>query len=363
MSRKKSRPRLRRLPRVASQKRKILLSAIERGFTRRRLNHYITYGTPSQRKAASELWKELFPHPEHHQVEVVDEAALTVRALPRQPPPKRIQLDHPEPFLAWLTSERDVAEPLDLESVEVAEVWGLVGLAALCLPESRERLHVMIGRKGDAARFAYAVGFNEIITGQQTNAPLEARRTVRLRRVTSHEEIDPTADDVSRFIVPLGSAEDLRLSIRYVLIELLRNVIQHSETRAGGVAAAQLMDRGSYTHRPAIQVTVADGGIGIPEHVGRMHKGSTDPRVALERALWPHISGTFPQGLTGSVDNAGLGLFFIAETAKRTDGRLLIASRGSRPHARQARRRGGCSALVPATDWHWVPRDDCGISP
>jgi len=46
-------------------------------------------------------------------------------------------------------------------------------------------------------------------------------------------------------------------------------------------------------------------------------------------ALRPHISGAFEEGLTGAplAQNAGLGLFFIAEIAKLTAGKLLLASR------------------------------------
>ncbi|MBK9261186.1 MAG: hypothetical protein IPM54_15435 [Polyangiaceae bacterium] len=306
-----------------------LLTDIDRGFLRRRLNHYIKHGSARQQKAAEDLWKALFPHPEHHS-SASNLPKTALQALPAQPQPHRIQLDQPEPFLSWLVGERLQNETFALDDVGVIEAWGLVALAALCLPErTATKLRVVPGRSGDAARFAYALGFNEIITGQQTQAQHEAARTVRLRRVTQYQEIDSCADEMSRLMVPSASDDDIRLSIRYVLIELLRNVIQHSEDTLGGVAAAQLMNRGAYANRPVIQVAVADAGIGIPEHVGRMHKGLEDPRIALERALWPHISGTFPQGLTGSRDNAGLGLFFIAEMAKRTQGRLLVASRGS----------------------------------
>jgi hypothetical protein len=51
--------------------------------------------------------------------------------------------------------------------------------------------------------------------------------------------------------------------------------------------------------------------------------------VALEKAIRPHISGTFPEGQTGSLNNAGLGLFFTTEMAKLTAGRFLLATRGA----------------------------------
>lgn len=276
------------------------------------------------------LWKALFPHPEHLTEATTLSSKQAPAVLPAQPRPHRIQLDHPEPFLTWVACERLEEETVVLDDVGVIEAWGLVALAAMCLPERNvKKLRVLPGRDGDAAKFARALGFNQLISGEQPPPGHQPARTVRLQRVTRYQEIDSCADEMSRLMVPLASEDDIRLTIRYVLIELLRNVIQHSGDALGGIAAAQLMNRGSYMSRPVIQVAVADAGIGIPEHVGRMHKGLEDPRVALERALWPHISGTFTQGLTGTMDNAGLGLFFIAEMAKRTQGRLLVASRGS----------------------------------
>ncbi|MCE2392102.1 MAG: STAS-like domain-containing protein [Proteobacteria bacterium] len=57
------------------------------------------------------------------------------------------------------------------------------------------------------------------------------------------------------------------------------------------------------------------------------HPRLQDTREALEKSLWPHVSGTFEEGFSGSSENAGLGLFFISEMAKLIGGRLLLASR------------------------------------
>jgi anti-sigma regulatory factor (Ser/Thr protein kinase) len=302
-----------------------LLADVDKTFTRRRLAHLIKNGDPRQRAAADMLWKKLFSQTIRATPTDDTVSVHVVRDVSPQPQPKRIDVEQPEPFLAWVTGYREGDDPLQMDTVELAQVWGLAGLGALCLSGRPARVGVVPGKASDAARFAHAVGFDEIVTEQRTQVQLEEGRTVRLRRVTRHGEIESTADEVSRLIVPAGDAGDVRRSIKYVLIELLRNVIQHSEDRAGGVVAAQLMNRGTYMGRPMIQVAVADAGIGIPEHLGRMHRGVDDPRVALERALWPHISGTFPPGLTGArdSDNAGLGLFFIAEQW-RGAGRLAL---------------------------------------
>jgi hypothetical protein len=108
-------------------------------------------------------------------------------------------------------------------------------------------------------------------------------------------------------------------------------VVQHSGDALGGVVAAQRMDEAQQYRRPMVQVVVADAGRGIHAALRAMHPGVAEPRAALSKALEPHISGTFEEGQTGAPagQNAGLGLFFISEMAKRTAGRLLIASRGA----------------------------------
>ncbi len=37
----------------------------------------------------------------------------------------------------------------------------------------------------------------------------------------------------------------------------------------------------------------------------------------MTKALEPHVSGTFAEGHTGSKYNAGMGLFFISDRARR----------------------------------------------
>ena len=155
-------------------------------------------------------------------------------------------------------------------------------------------------------------------------APGETGRTAKLRRITAFAEIEAAASEVSALLVRSEEDKDTRLTMKYVIVELLRNVIQHSNDRLGGVVAAQRMDN---MDGQSLQVAVADTGVGIFDAMIEKHSKLRDNREALEKALWPRISGTFVEGLSGSQQNAGLGLFFISEMAKLTGGRLLLASR------------------------------------
>ena len=251
-------------------------------------------------------------------------------SLPLPPrAPRRLSLDDPAPLLQWLArGPREV----DLDEIDLAEIWGLVAMATAARPEQANALQVVstTGKTG-GSRFAHAVGFHDATQGLTPKEPGEAGRTVKLQRIPpgGFPKIEPTASGISHLLVPDPALQDTELTIRYVLVELLRNAIQHSRDPLGAVVAAQLNERAGKS--AAIQVAVGDAGIGIFESLQGMHPDLDNPRAALEKSLWPHISGAFEQGLTGAAlaPNAGLGLFFISEMAKMAVGRLLIASRGA----------------------------------
>ena len=155
--------------------------------------------------------------------------------------------------------------------------------------------------------------------------PGEPGRTAKLRRLTSFGEIDDAAREISHLLVRNEEERDTRLTVKYVVVELLRNVIQHSTSSSAG-SGGQRMD---HQDPSSLQVAVADAGVGIFDAMIEKHPNLRDHGEALEKALWPHFSGTFEEGLSGSRQNAGLGLFFISEMAKLTGGRLLLASHGA----------------------------------
>lgn len=243
--------------------------------------------------------------------------------LPRTSPPSEIVLGQPEPFLSWASSP--TRETLRFDAMRVAELWGLVGIGSAAQVERQSPLPIDSSGRSGPASFAHALGLDRVLSGRPVVGPAEPGRTVPLRRITDPKEILPAARHLAALIAQ-GQSVAMNKALEYVFIELLRNVVQHSRDPLGGVVGAQLHHQGPHAKRPVFQVAVADSGIGIPESLRRMHRVD-DPREALERSLWPHISGTFPAGLTGSEENAGLGLFFTAEMAKLAGGRMLIATR------------------------------------
>jgi hypothetical protein len=216
--------------------------------------------------------------------------------------------------------------------MEVIQAWALVGLATLSRHGHPSPLHVDTSGSKPATGFAVALGLDGVIAGSAVTGPAEEGRTVKLTPIGRFPGSSPyeVAGRIARLLIP-DDTDDTRHTIYYVLSELMRNVVQHSRDAQGGMVAAQLMaaGRGGYDHA-VVQVAVGDAGIGIPESLRRFHPQYSAPEAALVRALDPHVSGTFEPGLSGTEENAGLGLFFIAEMAKQAGGRLLIATRGAR---------------------------------
>lgn len=133
--------------------------------------------------------------------------------------------------------------------------------------------------------------------------------------------VKSTADQ-SRFItemVPLLHLDDNDAStIKYIIGELVRNVLEHSLSRDGAVVAAQYFKN---TNR--ISLAICDTGIGLWKALQIWHP-HTD-KDAIKLALTPGISGTTRKE-GGTSENAGAGLFFIKSIAKTTRSNFAIYS-------------------------------------
>jgi hypothetical protein len=238
--------------------------------------------------------------------------------------PSRVTLEEPEFLLRWI---QEGHESLNLDLFDGIDIWGLVALASVV--RSSQTLTVELSRQSGASRFAHAVGFRELTNGTKTTVQPQPNRTVPLQSLSTFPQVEPTSRRITDLLVQGIEREEIRRTIHYVLVELLRNVVQHSQDPSGGIVAAQVMSEGPYHEAPAIQVAVADCGIGIPESLRGRHPDLDSAEEALDKALWPYFSGAFDHGLTGTQQNAGMGLFFISEMAKLTASRLLIATRGA----------------------------------
>lgn len=240
--------------------------------------------------------------------------------------PGSVTLDAPAGPLRWLSGD---PSNIPLGTINPIEMWGLVALATLARTQGPAPLRVSLDSNASSVRFAHGVGFPEVIEGRSPTSAAEVDRTVKLTRVHRDAPTEPVARQISSLIVTGPNRTDTERTLYYVLNELLRNVVQHSQDPLGGIVGAQINRGGRNAARPFIQVAVADAGIGIFESLRSRHAKLTDPRESLDKALWPHFSSAFDEGETGSANNAGMGLFFIAELTKLVGGRLVVASKGA----------------------------------
>jgi hypothetical protein len=240
----------------------------------------------------------------------------------------RLLLNDPHGFMAWLADGRRRGT-LSLADVDFAHAFAVAAVAALARRDGPERIALDVAAS-KAGRFAHAIGIDELVAGAVEREPTERERTVSLTRVKGRGPKEAISEKIVRLLLPDDQANfEPRSLFKYVLVELLRNVGQHSNDPAGGVVAAQINAIGPYKENPALQIVVVDNGIGIFEALRHMRPSIQTPDEALVRALEPHVSGAFPEGESGAGENAGLGLFFVAEMAKLTDGKLFVASRGA----------------------------------
>ena len=130
-------------------------------------------------------------------------------------------------------------------------------------------------------------------------------------------------EDQSRFIadiIPLlHLPEDKARVIKYVIGELVRNVLEHSRSENGAIVAAQY-----YKKSNRISIGICDTGIGIWHSLNDIWHPKTD-LDAIKLALTPGITGT-TRAEGGTADNAGAGLFFIKSIAKMSRSYFVVYS-------------------------------------
>lgn len=133
-----------------------------------------------------------------------------------------------------------------------------------------------------------------------------AGRFIPLTRITNSPEL-------TKFITEMIPLLHLKPSqtepIKYVVSELVRNVLEHSQSDKGAIVSAQF-----YRKSSTIRIGIADSGVGIKSTINQSHSAPTHLE-AIRLALTPGITGTTRKE-GGTEFNAGAGLFFIKSIAK-----------------------------------------------
>lgn len=133
----------------------------------------------------------------------------------------------------------------------------------------------------------------------------------------STEQSKFIADMIPLLHLPVDKTD----AIKYTLGELLRNVLEHSNSSQGAIVAAQY-----YKTSNTVRIGICDSGIGIRKSLQKYW--ATHARLDIEAIKWalvPGISGTTRKE-GGTEDNAGAGLFFIKSIAHVARNYFMIYS-------------------------------------
>lgn len=223
----------------------------------------------------------------------------------------------------WRT---DLYPPVELnfETCSFIAPYGVTLFAAYALwLRETKKCHVSVRASTNTLAGAYLVQSGMLALLAPDNHPPTPNlpeRIVKLTRIRTSTEIPGFVGSVMSILKI--EDEELAGAVQYSLIELLRNVVQHSASIGGGVAMAQY-----YPKSGLVEVCVADLGLGIKSTINEAYPEIDTDLRAMKLATLPHVSRTFkPGGYTSMSDNAGLGLFFIKQIASLSSGSFFLGS-------------------------------------
>lgn len=107
--------------------------------------------------------------------------------------------------------------------------------------------------------------------------------------------------------------------VKYVISELVRNVLEHSQAGEGAFVCAQY-----YRDSKKVGLGVADCGIGVRQSLSYFHPTPND-QTAICLAMRPGITGT-SSSFGGTEYNAGAGLFFTKSIAVLSQTHMALLS-------------------------------------
>jgi anti-sigma regulatory factor (Ser/Thr protein kinase) len=146
-----------------------------------------------------------------------------------------------------------------------------------------------------------------------------AGRFIPLTKISTSTEL---SNFLNEMVPMLHLPPEQSRSIRYIMSELVRNVLEHAFSPDGAIVAAQY-----YKKSNTIRIGIVDSGVGIKNSMAQTYHPDTD-LTAIKYALMPGVTGTTLR--EGGTDfNAGAGLFFIKSIASINEDLFLIYSGSS----------------------------------
>lgn len=207
----------------------------------------------------------------------------------------------------------DTSSPKSLE-ITANKKWISVHPVVLCMVAalglSKEPSKIQFEKvEATSKHYLERMGLFKIIgikSGFKVTEHEPAGRFIPLTKITNSEQL-------SKFITEMVPLLHLDITqadpIKYIVSELVRNVLEHAQASNGAIVCAQ------YYHKSnSIRIGVVDTGVGIKKTINQSHAAHTNLE-AIRLALMPGVTGTTYLE-RGTEYNAGAGLFFIKSIAK-----------------------------------------------
>lgn len=234
------------------------------------------------------------------------------------------------PHSAWLGNIDPFLRSLDMSDPETLEVtsnpqWTslhpvvLSMIAALGMTVKPERIRHKIESK--SGHYLERMGLFRIWgidSGRHVKEHEEAGRFIPLTIVRTEEELSKLLENIIP-IFHLANYPEQADTMRYIVDEVTRNVIEHAGLHASALVCVQY-----YQRSKKIRIGIADSGLGLRTTLRRHHHIESHLH-AIQQALWPGITGTTNEP-GGSPQNAGAGLFFTKSMARVNKDHFLIYS-------------------------------------
>jgi hypothetical protein len=202
------------------------------------------------------------------------------------------------------------------------EPWALAALAAYALACDRHDMTIRVEGLDDATE-PLRMGIAKFFHAGEDPEVEATGRYIPLKRIKGTADLSMLAADVVP-LLHLDGAPEQAQAVQYSVSEMVRNVLEHSRSPDGAVAAAELYPA-SGGRQAHVSIGIADCGAGIRRSLSLNFPDLASDREALLTALKPGTSGA-TRGIYGTTDNAGAGLFFTRRLATTADGQFGLLS-------------------------------------
>ena len=143
----------------------------------------------------------------------------------------------------------------------------------------------------------------------------------------NEQDINKVTQDITNQILEnsklltINDKEDLDKYLKYLISEIMDNVISHSYSTIGGCVSAKY-----YSEQNKVQVVIIDNGIGLLKGLSNHHSVKNE-KEAIKKAMEKEVTGSNTFKTYNNIQkHAGLGLYFLSKIIEYTKGKLLIVS-------------------------------------